>query len=268
VTGVQTCALPIWPGHADWSALLKYGGHADMRGGGHFSGRLTAPLVFAGAMAKQILRRRGVFIYARIAAVGGVTDAHKPESEAAWRALAALGFPASEEASALMRSAIIAARGDKDSVGGIVEAAAYGVPGGVGDPFFASVESVAASMMFSIPAVKGVEFGGGFRLADMRGSEVNDALFIRDGVIASRTNNSGGILGGISNGMPIIVRAAFKPTPSIARAQRTVDPVGMTETDIEIRGRHDPCIVPRAVPVVEAGLALSVLDCMSMSNKL
>jgi chorismate synthase len=251
------------PGHADWSALLKYGGCADMRGGGHFSGRLTAPLVFAGAMAKQVLRRRSVTIYGRIAAIGGIVDADSPRGEADWRALADLKFPASREVSESMRREIETARADKDSVGGVTEAVAYGVPGGVGEPFFASLESVVASVLFSIPAVKGVEFGGGFRLADMRGSESNDAIFIENGAISSRTNNCGGILGGISNGMPIVVRAAFKPTPSIARVQRTVDPVDMKETETEIRGRHDPCVVPRAVPVVEAGLALGILDCMA-----
>jgi chorismate synthase len=159
-----------------------------------------------------------------------------------------------------MRAAIDAARADGDSVGGVVEAVAYGVPGGIGDPFFASVESVAASLLFSVPAVKGVEFGDGFRLADMRGSEANDAFCIEDGAIRSHTNHSGGILGGIASGMPLVVRVAFKPTPSIAREQCTVDPARMEETTIEIKGRHDPCVVPRAVPVVEACLALCVLD--------
>ncbi|MDR1246066.1 MAG: chorismate synthase [Clostridiales Family XIII bacterium] len=251
------------PGHADWSALLKYGGYADMRGGGHFSGRLTALLVFAGAMAKQVLRRRRVNIYGRIAAIGGAVDADSPRDEEDWRSFSSSRFPASREAAASMSRAMETARADKDSVGGVVEAVAYGVPGGVGEPFFASLESIAASMLFSIPAVKGVEFGAGFRLADIRGSESNDAIVIKDGAISSPTNNCGGILGGISNGMPIVVRAAFKPTPSIEKSQRTVDPADMTEKNTEIKGRHDACIVPRAVPVVEAGLALSVLDCMS-----
>jgi chorismate synthase len=250
------------PGHADWTALLRYGGFADMRGGGHFSGRLTAPIVFAGALAKQILLRRGVCIYGRIVATGGVTDTENPCGEADWKALAGLKFPASEAAAASMKAAIESARADGDSVGGIVEAAAYGLPGGIGDPFFASVESVVASMLFSVPAVKGLAFGDGFRLAELRGSEANDALFIDDGVIRSRTNHSGGVLGGISNGMPLTVRAAFKPTPSIAKPQRTVNPRDMKETELSIKGRHDPCIVPRAVPVVEAGLAISLLDCM------
>jgi chorismate synthase len=248
------------PGHADLTALLKYGGHADMRGGGHFSGRLTAPLVFAGAMARQILRRRDVRVYGRIVSIGGAADAENPRDESEWRALADSPFPSFEDAGERMRAAIKAAREDGDSVGGVVEAAAYGVPGGIGEPFFASIESVAASLLFSVPAVKGVEFGDGFRLARMRGSEANDAFCVKDGAILSRTNHSGGILGGIASGMPLIVRVAFKPTPSIAKEQRTVDPVGMTETTIAIKGRHDPCIVPRAVPVVEACVALCVLD--------
>ncbi|MDR2088270.1 MAG: chorismate synthase [Clostridiales Family XIII bacterium] len=250
------------PGHADWTALLKYGGHADMRGGGHFSGRLTAPLVFAGAMAKQVLGRLGVGVYGRIVAIGDAADEETPQGELAWRALSGLQFPASAPAAARMRAAAGAARAEGDSVGGIVEVAAFGVPGGVGDPFFASAESVVASLLFSIPAVKGVEFGDGFRLAGMRGSEANDELFVEEGVIRSRTNRNGGILGGITNGMPLIARAACKPTPSIAREQRTVDPADMTETTLAIKGRHDPCIVLRAVPVVEAALALGVLDCI------
>jgi chorismate synthase len=250
------------PGHADWTALLKYDGRADMRGGGHFSGRLTAPLVFAGAMAKQALGRRGVYVYGRIAAIGGETDGEAPRGAAEWRARARLEFPASEGAAARMRAAVRAARADGDSVGGVVEALAFGVPGGIGEPFFASVESVVASLLFSIPAVKGVEFGDGFRLAGLRGSEANDALCVEGGVIKSRTNRSGGILGGIANGMPLVARAAFKPTPSIAKEQRTVNPADMTETTLATGGRHDPCIVPRAVPVVEAALALGVLDRM------
>jgi chorismate synthase len=252
------------PGHADWTALLKYGGYADMRGGGHFSGRLTAPLVFAGALAKQLLRRRGVGVYGRIVAIGGATDETEPCGEAEWQAFADLKIPASADSAARMRAAMDAARADGDSVGGVVELAAYGVPGGIGDPFFASVESVAASLLFSVPAVKGVEFGDGFRLAGMRGSEANDALFVERGTIRSRTNHNGGILGGIANGMPLIVRLACKPTPSVAKPQRTVDPADMTETTLTIKGRHDPCIVPRAVPVAEAALAIAILDCMSV----
>ncbi|MDR1572478.1 MAG: chorismate synthase [Clostridiales Family XIII bacterium] len=255
------------PGHADWTALLKYGGHADMRGGGHFSGRLTAPLVFAGALAGQILARRGVEVYGRLDAAGGVAETAAPLTRDEWKAVSGRDFPASEEAGERMREALLAARGDGDSVGGIVAAAAFGAPGGLGEPFFGSLESAAASLLFSVPAVKGVEFGAGFAFAGMRGSEANDEICIEDGAIRSRTNSNGGILGGITNGMPVLLRAVLKPTPSIARPQRTVDPVSMTETGLETRGRHDPCVALRAVPVVEACLALSLLDCMLAASR-
>lgn len=248
------------PGHADWTALLKYRGRADMRGGGHFSGRLTAPLVFAGALARQTLDRRDVHVHAKIAAIGGVTDVEIPCTPAAYGAAAALAFPVFDAAAAeAMQQSIRDARTDGDSVGGVVEAVAFGLPGGVGEPFFASVESTLATLLFSVPAVKGVEFGGGFRLAAMRGSETNDALCVRDGRITAVSNHNGGLLGGLTNGMPVVVRAAVKPTPSIAREQQTVDAAGV-RTALSVRGRHDPCIVPRAVPVVEACLALCALD--------
>ena len=231
------------PGHADWTALLKYKGHTDRRGGGHFSGRLTAPLVFAGAAAKQILGRHGVTVAGRAARIGAVTD---PDG---------------------MRTEILAAKADGDSVGGVIEAVAVGVPGGLGEPFFASLESVTASLLFAIPAVKGVEFGDGFGLAGLRGSQANDELYLDGGHIRAHTNHNGGILGGITNGEPVVVRAAFKPTPSIARPQRTVDAGTMQETELTVRGRHDPCIAPRALPAVEAALALSILDCMLMAGE-
>ena len=250
------------PGHADWTALLKHRGHADMRGGGHFSGRLTAPLVFAGAVAKQVLARRGIGIYGRIAAIGGIADDTPAPSPTIYKALAENALPVyREEAAEAMRKAILAAKGEKDSLGGVVEVIAFGVPGGLGDPFFASLESVATSLFFSIPAIKGVEFGDGFALAALRGSAANDALLLENGAITAATNHNGGILGGITNGMPVVVRLAVKPTPSIARPQHSVDAADMTETVVEIHGRHDPCIVPRCVPVAEAALALSLLDC-------
>jgi chorismate synthase len=250
------------PGHADWTALLKYKGHADMRGGGHFSGRLTAPLVFAGALAKQILGRRGVRVFGRVASAGGVEDMAPPITPEEWAHVSMSPFPASEAAREAMIGAIMAAKGEGDSVGGVVEAVAFGVPGGHGGPFFGSFESVAASLLFSIPGVKGVEFGAGFRLAHMRGSEANDGICAEGGHIRSHTNNSGGILGGISNGMPIVTRIVVKPTASIAKRQHTVDPETMENAELEIKGRHDPCIAPRATPVAEAALALSVLECM------
>ncbi|MDR0570292.1 MAG: chorismate synthase [Clostridiales Family XIII bacterium] len=250
------------PGHADWTALLKYKGFADMRGGGHFSGRLTAPLVFAGAVAKQLLSRRGVSVYGRIVSVGGVVDDGAPEGEAGWAEISARPFPARTGASEPMEAAIMEARSDGDSVGGVVECAVFGVPGGLGDPFFGSVESRLASMLFSVPAVKGVEFGRGFAFAGMRGSAANDALRVEAGAISSVTNNNGGILGGISNGMPIITRVAFKPTASIGKPQMSVDPDTLENVEIKVKGRHDPCIVPRATPVVEGVTAFCLLDLM------
>ena len=247
------------PGHADWTALIKYGGHADMRGGGHFSGRLTAPLVFVGSMARQTLARRGVFVGGRITQIGGIADTSEPQSREEWQRLPE--FPVLDEfAAEQMKAAILAAKEEGDSVGGVVEAAAFGLPGGLGEPFFGGVESVVASLLFSVPAVKGVEFGAGFGLAAMRGSRANDSIFTENGRISARTNHSGGILGGITTGMPLIARAAFKPTPSIAKPQQTVDAASMENTELCVKGRHDPCIVPRAVPVVEAAVALGILD--------
>jgi chorismate synthase len=249
----QDYGTALRPGHADWTALLKHGGHADMRGGGHFSGRLTAPLVFAGAAAKQLLARQGVKVYGRLAAIGGIESPRADCDEAAYTAIG-------DGLTPQMRDAILAAKEAGDSIGGIIEAAAFGVPGGLGIPFFASVESVAAALLFSIPAVKAVEFGTGAQLAAMRGSKANDALRLSGGRIVSQTNHSGGILGGITTGMPVTVRAAIKPTPSIAMPQQTVDAATLEETTLTITGRHDPCIAPRALPAVEAALALTILD--------
>lgn len=251
------------PGHADWTALMKYGGHADMRGGGHFSGRLTAPLVFAGALAKQALADGGAQVYGHIAAIAGIEDTDPPRTPEAYRALLERPLPVWDAASGdAMRAAILAAKAERDSVGGIVEAVAFGLPTGLGEPFFGSVESTVAALLFAIPAVKGVSFGDGFALAAMRGSKANDPLTLKDGAIIAATNHNGGILGGITNGMPVVVRAAVKPTPSIGQEQRTVDPAAMEETTIRIGGRHDPCIVPRAVPVIESALAIAALDCL------
>lgn len=249
------------PGHADCTALLKYGGHADMRGGGHFSGRLTAPLVFAGAIAKQILAASGIAVHARILSIGGITDATLTPNENGFKQLLAKSFPVVDDtAAAAMQQAILQAKQQRDSVGGQIEVCAFGLPGGLGEPFFASFESVAASLFFSIPAVKGLEFGDGFALAAMRGSQANDPLQMENGRIISQTNRNGGILGGITTGMPVVARLAIKPTPSIAQAQQTVDPLAMENATIETHGRHDPCIVPRAIPVAEAALALAILD--------
>jgi chorismate synthase len=250
------------PGHADWTALLKFGGDADMRGGGHFSGRLTAPLVFAGSLAKQILSMRGVEVFSRVISIGGVTDVETPGSREKYRAVASSSFPASPSSEAAMRNVVMAAKGDGDSVGGTIEAVVFGLPGGLGAPFFGSMESSIASLLFSVPAVKGVEFGDGFRLAAMRGSEANDALYMDGRDIRARTNHNGGILGGITNGMPLTVRAAVKPTPSIALPQESVDASTMSGTTISVSGRHDPCIVLRAAPLVEACLSVASLDAL------
>jgi chorismate synthase len=267
------------PGHADWTALIKYGGHADMSGGGHFSGRLTAPLVFAGAVAKQILSKQGTRIYGRILRVGDAVDPFditdsapapaggESEAEAFLKAVAEKDFPASDNAEGAFKERIAAAKGDEDSVGAVVEAAAFGVAAGLGEPFFDSVEARLASLLFSVPAVKGVEFGAGFGLAGLRGSESNGSLRVRDGRIYAASNNDGGILGGITNGMPLIVRAAIKPTASIGKEQDSVDSLTMREIRFRVEGRHDPCIAPRAVPVVEACVALGLADLLGEAGR-
>lgn len=254
------------PGHADYTAYLRYGGFHDPRGGGHFSGRLTAPLCYAGGIAKQILEARGVFVGAHIAEIAGIADAPFPPAELDRETLLLPGqspFPVLDaQAGEKMREAIEAARMELDSVGGVVECASIGFPGGVGSPMFDGVENRLASILFGIPAVKGVEFGAGFSAARMRGSENNDPFRMADGRIRTNRNNAGGILGGISTGMPILVRAAFKPTPSISKEQQTVDFVEKADRDLVIKGRHDPCVVVRAVPVVEAAAAVALLDCL------
>jgi chorismate synthase len=233
------------PSHADWTALLKYGGHADMAGGGHFSGRLTAPLVFAGAIAKQLLREHGTEITAKIVEIEGVSGG-------------------GEES---FKERILAAKENLDSVGGVIEVISKGVPAGLGEPFFGSVESELAALLFSVPAVKGVEFGAGFGITKLRGSEANDELTVENGRIVSKTNNNGGILGGISNGMPIVVRVAVKPTASIGKEQGSVDPDTMEEVRLSTSGRHDPCILPRALPVMEAVVAIGLYDLFAEHNK-
>lgn len=257
------------PGHADYTAAVKWGGHADMRGGGHFSGRLTAPLCIAGGIAKQILARRGIHVGAHLSEVAGIADDPFPLHPTAelFEKLAAKDFPVLDDgAGERMQQAILAAREELDSVGGIVECAAIGLPAGLGDPMFDGVENRLAAALFGIPAVKGVEFGAGFAAARSRGSENNDAFSVQNGAVVTDTNHAGGILGGITNGMPILLRTAMKPTPSIARAQKTVRLSQMEEIPLEIRGRHDPCIAHRAVPVVEAVTAAVLLDLLLEGN--
>lgn len=253
------------PGHADYTAFVKWQGEADMRGGGHFSGRLTAPLCVAGGIAKQILARRGVFVGAHLCAVAGIDDEKFPllPTKELFEEIAAKPFPViDDKKGGEMTNAILAAKAEGDSVGGIIECAVIGVPAGLGEPMFGGVENRIAAAIFGIPAVKGIEFGAGFAASEMRGSENNDAFRIADGRVVTETNNCGGILGGITNAMPIVFRAAIKPTPSIGREQTTIDLAAMEETKLEIKGRHDPCIAQRAVPVVEAVAALVLLDMM------
>ena len=257
------------PGHADFTAWAKWGGHADMRGGGHFSGRLTAPLCVAGGIAKQILARRGIFVGAHLASVAGICDRPFPlyPTAALFSEIAAKPFPVLDgEAGERMRAAILDAKNDLDSVGGVIECAATGLPPGLGEPMFGGVENRLAAALFGIPAVKGVEFGEGFRAAELRGSENNDPFTLEDGEIRAETNHAGGVLGGITTGMPLVLRAAVKPTPSIGKAQRTVRLSRMEEAELTIHGRHDPCVAHRAVPVVEAVTAAVLLDMLLEGN--
>ena len=253
------------PGHADYTAAVRYQGANDIRGGGHFSGRLTACLVFAGAVCRQILERRGIVIGAHACRIGGVSDAPFDPVAVSAAELNALNtrFFAVRDAKAeeAMRAEIERARLAADSVGGVIECAAVGVPAGVGSPMFGGIENVFASILYGIPAVKGVEFGAGFGVADMRGSENNDPFYYDEtGAVRTRTNHAGGILGGITTGMPLLFRIAVKPTPSIGQAQQTVDLAEKKDAALTIRGRHDPCIVPRAIPVAEACAAIALLD--------
>ena len=258
------------PGHADYTAYVKWGGRADMRGGGHFSGRLTAPLCIAGGIAKQILARRGIHVGAHLASVGRVEDTPFPlhPTPELFAAVAAKPFPVLDGgAGEAMRREILEAKGELDSVGGVIECAAVGVPAGLGEPMFDGIENRLAAALFGIPAVKGVEFGLGFQAARCRGSENNDPFTAdRDGTVRPESNRAGGILGGISTGMPIVFRTAIKPTPSIARAQQTVSLSRRETAELTVSGRHDPCIAHRAVPVVEAVTAVTLLDLLLEGN--
>ena len=257
------------PSHADYTAQVKWGGHADMRGGGHFSGRLTAPLCIAGGIAKQILARRGVYVGAHLAAVGMENDDAFPlrPTKELFDAVAAKPFPVlNDQAGERMQALILAAREARDSVGGIIECAATGLPAGLGDPMFDGIENRLAAALFGVPAVKGVEFGLGFGASRLHGSENNDPFAVENGAIVTASNRSGGILGGITTGMPITLRAAVKPTPSISRPQRTVSLSAMEPAELVIHGRHDPCIAHRAVPVIEAVTAVVLLDLLLEGN--
>ena len=255
------------PGHADYTGALRYRGFNDVRGGGHFSGRLTAPLCFAGAVAQQILRKRGIYIGAHIAEIPGIKDkgfdvinTSKDDIRELWKK----DFPVIIDVQGNeMKKQIEDAKAQGDSVGGIIEAIAINVPAGIGSPIFDGLENSIAQLIFGIPAVKGLEFGAGFESARLTGSQNNDEFYVNDkGYVVTRTNHHGGILGGISSGMPITLRVAVKPTPSIAKPQETVDYSAMKNETLEIKGRHDPCIVPRAVPAVEAALNIALLNHM------
>ena len=255
------------PGHADYTGAVRYKGFNDYRGGGHFSGRITAPLVFAGAICKQILEVKGIIVSAHINSIGKIKDCSFLESDISdellnsfkEKELPLINTKLEDE----MRQEILSARSSGDSIGGTIECAILGVSPGIGDPFFDSVESTLAHLMFSVPAVKGIEFGKGFDISKMRGSEANDEYYLENGNIKTKTNNNGGILGGITNGMPIIFNVAIKPTASIFKEQNTVNIATMEETTLCIEGRHDPCIVQRALPVIEAVAAIGITELMN-----
>mgnify|MGYP004541600649 CR=1 FL=1 len=250
------------PGHADFTAQEKFRGFQDVAGGGHFSGRLTAPLCIAGGICKQLLREQGIDVLARIDAIAGIED---PSDFAA--SVAGKEFPTtSDDLAEQMKAAIAQARAEEDSVGGVIQCRIVGAPAGLGDPMFGGLENKISQLVFAIPAVKGIEFGLGFAAAKLRGSENNDAYRVENGRVVTETNHCGGILGGISNGMPIVFRTAIKPTPSIGKTQKSVSLSSMTNADLNIRGRHDPCIVPRAVPCVEAAAAIAIFDTLVSSG--
>ena len=255
------------PGHADYSGNIRYNGFNDYRGGGHFSGRITAPLVFAGAVCKQILKEKGIIVAAHVKSIKNVKDKSFLDSTLDLNYLNSLKsfelplIDRSIEES--MRKEILEAKEDMDSVGGTIECGVFGISAGIGNPFFDSVESTLAHLLFSVPAVKGVEFGRGFELTSMRGSEANDEIYYEDGEVKTKTNNNGGILGGITNGMPIIFTTAIKPTSSIGKKQNTINISSKENTILKVEGRHDPCIVQRAIPVIEAVTAIAMVELLA-----
>ncbi len=254
---LKTCPRP---GHADYPAQMKYKGYQDVAGGGHFSGRLTAPLCIAGGLCKQWLEKHGIRIGAHISSIAGIDDAPmdwvNPDLDAIHT-----DFPVvNEEAGKKMQEAISNAKADGDSVGGIVEGFVTGIPAGLGAPMFDGIENKLAQIIYGIPAVKGLEFGSGFAGSNLRGSQNNDPYTIEKDKVTTLTNNAGGILGGITTGMPVVFRVAIKPTPSIAKQQQTINLKNMSNQTLVIHGRHDPCIVPRAVPVIEAAAAIAIFD--------
>lgn len=251
------------PAHSDFTAFFKHNGFNDIRGGGNFSGRLTAPLCFAGAVCMQYLEDKGIKIGAHIERIAGVSDCRYDSVNVDFKDVSEKEFPViCDEKGKEMQEKIEQARLDGDSVGGVIECAVTGLPAGVGEPMFDGVENVISHAVFAIPAIKGIEFGSGFAGADMTGSENNDAFTVCDGKITTETNNHGGVLGGITSSMPVVFRVAVKPTPSIAKAQKSVNLITCEEENLVINGRHDPCIVPRAVPCVEAATAVAIMNLM------
>ena len=248
------------PGHAGYPAFIKYGGFNDFRGGGRFSGRITATFVMAGAVAKKLLQQIGVEVLAHTVEIGGVKAATRSIEEIRAGVETDPLQCADPEAAREMIRVIEKARKEGDSVGGVIEGMALNIPVGLGEPVFDTLEGDLSKALFAIPAIKGVEFGSGFSAAEKRGSENNDPFTIKNGKIVTTTNNAGGILGGISNGMPIVLRVAVKPPASIAIRQETVDIVKKQTASLEVKGRHDACIVPRAVPVVESMMAVTLCD--------
>lgn len=252
------------PGHSDYSAFIKHGQFHDIRGGGHFSGRLTAPLCFAGALCMQLLEKKGITVGAHIFSVADVNDAAFDAANVTASDLKALMDKElsviNDEAGFRIKQRITAAKNEGDSVGGIIECAAVNVPAGIGEPMFDGIENRLAAAIFGIPAIKGIEFGAGFGAAKLKGSQNNDEFFYTDKTVKTRTNNHGGVLGGISTGMPIVFRVAVKPTPSIAMEQNSVSLSSHVNTVLSVKGRHDPCIVPRAVSCIEAVTAIVLAD--------
>ncbi len=261
---------PNRPGHADYTGFVRYGGFNDSRGGGHFSGRLTAPLVFAGAVASQMLETKGIYAATHVKRIADIEDAPFDKTDiprALAERLAASRLPLIDESKReLMEQAVVEAASKGDSVGGIVECALCGVPAGVGSPMMDTVESALASILFAVPAVKGVSFGEGFGFAGLNGSEVNDAYMVKDGKIVTQTNHNGGVLGGITTGMPVVFQAVIKPTASISMPQQTVNLNTLEPETIAVKGRHDACIVPRAAAAVEAAACIALLDLMLERN--
>ena len=254
------------PGHADYPAHVRYQGFNDYRGGGHFSGRLTAPLVFAGAIAKQILAQRGITVGAHISSIYGVND----EALEDWDTLKGVAdkdFPVlNDEKGQEMQEAILEAKEEQDSVGGSIECGVFGLPAGYGSPDFGeNAEGIFSQYLFAVPAVKAVAFGAGTAFSLMRGSEANDPLYVDEqGHVGAEQNCAGGINGGITNGMPLVFEVTMRPTPSIARTQFTIDMSRMENAQLELQGRHDPCVVPRAVPVIEAAAAMAACQLLGI----